>query len=259
MGTMDGRKGFATSHAPQCIPDFMDDAGEEIGPIGYHCCDEDGNGSRDGCKAFKAYTYADAVAQCEAAGKKVCTREQVEASYEIRNGDGNPTGCHMHGKLVWTSTPCNEYMVRDEVDDLVDGKVEQLEQTDEKIKEKIDDLGTTLDEKVTGVSDKVDNKVSDLNSEIVTLKNRIKTLEDHSDSLKGSSAHVGFAANAIEEPTGALSTVSAETLIICLVIFNIGTILGCVSCLFWKKRAANGKGAIYDDVQQYDDEEKLVN
>merc|ERR1712083_983536 len=116
--------------------------------IGYHCCDEDGNGSRDGCKSFKAYTYADAVAQCETAGKKLCTREQVEASYEIRDGQGNPAGCHMHGTLVWTSTPCNEYMVRDEVGD----------------------LDTKIDQKVTGVSDEVDNKVSALNSEIVALK-----------------------------------------------------------------------------------------
>merc|ERR1712087_1031800 len=120
--------------------------------------------------------------------------------------------------------------VRDEVGDLVDGKVEQLEQTDEEITDKIGQLDAKIDQKVAGVSDKVDNKVSALNSEIATLKNRIKTLEDHSDSLKGSSAHVGFAANAIEEPTGALSTVSADTLIICLVIFNIGTILGCISC-----------------------------
>merc|ERR1712154_472717 len=71
--------------------------------IGYHCCSMDGSkGDRAGCKTNGAYTYDEAVANCAAFGKRLCTREEVLAN------KGSGTGCNFDGFLVWTSTPCTD-------------------------------------------------------------------------------------------------------------------------------------------------------
>merc|ERR1712154_548635 len=71
--------------------------------IGYHCCSMDGSkGDRAGCKTNGAYTYDEAVANCAAFGKRLCTREEVLAN------KGTGTGCNFDGFLVWTSTPCTD-------------------------------------------------------------------------------------------------------------------------------------------------------
>jgi len=54
----------------------------------------------------------------------------------------------------------------------------------------------------------------------------------------------------------AISVANKNLLILCLVVFNIGTILGCISCLFWSKQSRMGNGkVIYDGVHDFDEEE----
>merc|ERR1712228_571923 len=125
-------------------------------------------------------------------------------------------------------------------------KIGKLENEDGKLDTEI----TRVDERLTRVDNELKEKVEDVKKE---LKDDIKELQSQlddaivtinclEDALKGfkkkSSAHA--AAGSIDlldtDQTSVMSHVSQNTLIICLVVFNIGTILGCISCLFWSKR-----------------------
>merc|ERR1712110_531637 len=54
----------------------------------------------------------------------------------------------------------------------------------------------------------------------------------------------------------AVSAANKNLLVLCLVVFNIGTILGCISCLFWSKQSRmTSAKVIYDGVHDFDEEE----
>merc|ERR1712190_303884 len=70
--------------------------------IGYQCCSLDGSddANRHGCTEGQAYTHEEAVANCAADNKRLCTVEELE----VRTGA--QTGCLFDSTLVWTSTGC---------------------------------------------------------------------------------------------------------------------------------------------------------
>merc|ERR1719464_695278 len=59
--------------------------------------------------------------------------------------------------------------------------------------------------------------------------------------------------NTNSNPTAsAISDANKNLLVLCLVVFNIGTILGCISCLFWSKRSRmTSAKVIYDGVHYF--------
>jgi len=76
------------------------------GNMGYQCCSLDGSddANRHGCTRGKAYTFEQAVANCAADNKRLCTMEEVEQR------KGATTGCNFDATLVWTSTRCMKSM-----------------------------------------------------------------------------------------------------------------------------------------------------
>merc|ERR1711978_442289 len=119
--------------------------------------------------------------------------------------------------------------------DGVDAKVSSLQSQD-----------ASLDSSIKAVDGKLNGQVALLNGEIDELTAQIEKIDKWANDYQ-SAQQVGAAGLAdFASPSGsaqAMSAVSQNTLIICLVLFNIGTILGCISCLFWRKGAAvGGKG-----------------
>merc|ERR1712154_21912 len=98
---------------------------------------------------------------------------------------------------------------------------------------------------------------SQLDSALVTIGRLEDTLEGFEKRASAVAAQ-GSVDLLDTNQTSVMSNVSQNTLIICLVLFNIGTILGCISCLFWQKRGG-AKGyvskAVYDGISNFDEEE----
>merc|ERR1719229_432528 len=72
------------------------------GNMGYQCCSLDGSDDANmhGCTDGQAYSYEEAVANCAADDKRLCTVEEVEKR------KGASTGCQFDVTLVWTSSGC---------------------------------------------------------------------------------------------------------------------------------------------------------
>jgi len=68
---------------------------------------------------------------------------------------------------------------------------------------------------------------------------------------------IDFDPSSNSNPTAsAISAANKNLLVLCLVVFNIGTILGCISCLFWSKQSRmTSAKVIYDGVHDFDEEE----
>merc|ERR1712154_659292 len=118
------------------------------------------------------------------------------------------------------------------------------------LKKKVDDVKDGLD----GDIDKLQSQLDDANDQIEKLEKTLKGFEKRSSAQ----AALGSVDLLDTNQPSVMSDVSQNTLIICLVVFNIGTILGCISCLFWSKRAG-AKGyvskVVYDGVSNFDEEE----
>merc|ERR1712087_1078408 len=132
------------------------------------------------------------------------------------------------------------------------------------VNDKIGNLETEdgrLDREIKAVDAKLGKVDNALNKKLDDALVTINALED---TLKGfqkkSSAQAALGSVDLLDTNqpSAMSTASQDTLIICLVVFNIGTILGCISCLFWSKRGG-AKGyvskVVYDGVSNFDEEE----
>jgi len=85
-----------TEHGHFGKPDWV------TGNMGYQCCSLDGSddANRHGCTRGKAYTFEQAVSNCAADNKRLCTMGEVEKR------EGAATGCGFDSTLVWTSTGC---------------------------------------------------------------------------------------------------------------------------------------------------------
>jgi len=111
----------------------------------------------------------------------------------------------------------------------------------------------TLTKSVNGVKASlkpVNGKIATLTKNVKALTGRIAKLEKHLDEIGG-----GFKAqsapmdvldynNAPRDAFGGYS----DLVIISLVIFNIGTVLACVSCLYWNKKARGVE--IFDELEK---------
>merc|ERR1712062_621880 len=89
----------------------------------------------------------------------------------------------------------------------------------------------------------------------------VDSLDSQSDSASSSSDEgenfIDFDPSSNTNPSAsAISAANKNLLILCLVVFNIGTILGCISCLFWSKQSRmTSAKVIYDGVHGFDEEE----
>ena len=82
------------------------------------------------------------------------------------------------------------------------------------------------------------DEYSDMNRRVMAIERRL-----------GMSNAMSVSANAaLDNGSSVVSTDNRDLLIIALVVFNIGTILGCISCLVWNKKVG-AKGYVYDGVQ----------
>jgi len=163
--------------------------------------------------------------------------------------------------------------------DDVDNKIKSLENADKDLGVKADEIDTRLGGRLNGIDGDIvqlrdedktlDTKLNDADKRLSDrigdnevahneLKDRVSRIESTLNAF--SSAQSVFGRNDLNEvddgtsPSG-LSSMS-DLLIVGLIVCNIGTILTCISCLFWSKR--NGvKGHIYDGVVNYDEEQKL--
>lgn len=123
--------------------------------------------------------------------------------------------------------------------DGVDGDIGQLRQAD-----------VTLDTKLNDADKRLSDRIADGEVAADELKNRVAKIEG---TLNGYAAARGDNTNVDDGNATALSTEAKDLLIVCLLIFNIGTILGCISCLFWSKQQ-RVKGHVYGGVIDYDAE-----
>merc|ERR1712083_58768 len=104
--------------------------------------------------------------------------------------------------------------------------------------------------------------IKELKSTLDDALGKIGELEDTLNGFKKKRSSAQAAVGSVDlldtDQTSVMSNLSQDTLIICLVVFNIGTILGCISCLFWSKRG-RAKGyvskVVYDGVSNFDEEE----
>merc|ERR1712154_506098 len=104
----------------------------------------------------------------------------------------------------------------------------------------------TLTKDVSGVK----ASLKPVNGKIAKLTGRIAALEKHLDEIGG-----GFAAQSApmdvldynNAPRDAFGG-NSDLVIISLVIFNIGTVLACVSCLYWNKKARGVE--IFDELEK---------
>merc|ERR1711997_974707 len=110
------------------------------------------------------------------------------------------------------------------------------------------------------------NAVGETNEKVTAMEARIAALERKLKEVGqvASSARMNAPNDMDEEPTfddydypqsefDDLADANKNLLVYCLVIFNIGTILGCISCLYWNQKApAKGYKSV---IPQFEDEE----
>merc|ERR1712087_785923 len=126
---------------------------------------------------------------------------------------------------------------------------------------KLGKVDNALNKKVKEVKDDLVDDIKELQLQLddalVTINALEKTLKGFQKKSSAQAA-LGSVDLLDTDQTSVMSNVSQDTLIICLVVFNIGTILGCISCLFWSKRG-RAKGyvskVVYDGVSNFDEEE----
>merc|ERR1712154_289696 len=139
----------------------------------------------------------------------------------------------------------------------VNGKIATLTTDLNAVKAASKKADSNLNTKVDGANGKIAKLTKDVNAlkpvngKIATLTGRIAALEKHLDEIGG-----GFAAQSApmdvldynNAPRDAFGG-NSDLVIISLVIFNIGTVLACVSCLYWNKKAA-GRVEIFDELEK---------
>merc|ERR1712154_91851 len=100
-------------------------------------------------------------------------------------------------------------------------------------------------------------QLDDANERIAQIEKKLKQIGEVTSSAQmvgemqdGDDDFIGY-----DYPqTSEFADANKNLLVYCLVIFNIGTILGCLSCLYWRQKAAPAKGYV-SAIQQFEDEE----
>merc|ERR1712083_667803 len=106
-----------------------------------------------------------------------------------------------------------------------------------------------------GLDEDIGNVKAKLDDALVTINALEKTLKGFKKKSSAQAALGSVDLLDTNQPS-AMSTASQNTLILCLVVFNIGTILGCISCLFWSKQSRMSSAkVIYDGVHDFDEED----
>jgi len=105
-------------------------------------------------------------------------------------------------------------------------------------------------------------QLDDANERIAEIEKKLKQIGEVTSSAQmvgamqdGDDDFIGYDyPQTIATSTSELADANKNLLVYCLVIFNIGTILGCLSCLYWRQKAAPAKGYV-SAIQQFEDEE----
>jgi len=128
----------------------------------------------------------------------------------------------------------------------VDGDINQLRDED-----------TTLNTKIIDTETRLSDRIGDGEVAHEQLKERVARIESTLNGFAAAQSISSFNLDGNASTSTAMTTEAKDLLIVCLLIFNIGTILGCISCLFWSKQQKRTKGHVYDGVIDYDEESRL--
>jgi len=115
---------------------------------------------------------------------------------------------------------------------------------EERLNAKIAQNKRELDKKIAANTGKFDNAIARIDA----LERKMKNVGKAASSAQSVGAMPEDSFNGYE-----LADANKNLLVYCLVIFNIGTILGCISCLYWNQKApAKGYKSV---IPQYEDED----
>merc|ERR1711997_1115014 len=106
---------------------------------------------------------------------------------------------------------------------------------------------------IAGLNDKIVSVDTELDDVYKRLDDIDAVLDKMKAALEGSEPETAaaMANGGVIDSTSMISTANKDVLIYCLVIFNIGTIIGCISCLFLSKQTqSKPKGYVYDGVEE---------
>merc|ERR1719412_765234 len=98
----------------------------------------------------------------------------------------------------------------------------------------------------------LNDKIVSVETQLDDIFNRLDDIDAVLDKMRAAldePISAAMANGGAVDSTSMISTANKDVLIYCLVIFNIGTIIGCISCLFLSKQTqSKPKGYVYDGV-----------
>merc|ERR1711971_869742 len=100
----------------------------------------------------------------------------------------------------------------------------------------------------------VDGRADTLESELQTMGDRLDFCEERLSHFESAQSVSGFAAVDATQLSNTIEIGNKDVLIYALVILNVTCIVGCICCLFMKKRVVATKGY---GVVKYDEDEKI--
>merc|ERR1712154_571850 len=104
-----------------------------------------------------------------------------------------------------------------------------------------------LNTKVNGVKKSLTTSLNGVKASLKPVNGKIATLTKNVKALTGRIAKLEKHLDYNNAPRDAFGGYS-DLVIISLVIFNIGTVLACVSCLYWNKKARGVE--IFDELEK---------
>lgn len=132
-----------------------------------------------------------------------------------------------------------------------------LQKTSSALTNKVDNVTDAYQQADSALDKRVDAASSNKNK-VNYMNDKIAAMEKYLDEIGGSFAAQSAAMDVSpmdvspmdrDYPTQNVFGDSQDLIIICLVIFNIGTVLGCFSCLYWTKKN-QGQVQVFDDLEK---------
>merc|ERR1711997_1451046 len=138
----------------------------------------------------------------------------------------------------------------EEVHTAMKEEIARLEAAQNELASKVDTEVARLDTELSDGSTATETLDTKVDEQVQRLDALIDEVEQTLATMSNLNAAQSEFGNVDGEMVGSAAQSTKDAMIYALVLFNIGTLMGCVSCIYWQQMKGKRERVVYDEVNQ---------